>query len=312
MLSPVDGQFGPQFPGQFEFTLLFEHVLFDIIPGSVAVLAFPFYLRMALRQAKQAYAGYLLWLKLAIGLALLGVQTASLAMWQQPEVQSGSATAASVMAFLSSLCVMSFLYINHIYCLRPPGFLSVFLTVTALLDIAMTRSYYRRPDLHVIAPLQTSAVVFKFALVLLEEVSKRALLRSEALRSSVAAETMSGFWNRVLFGWFTKTLLFGFKNELTMENLPSIEEEMNVRGHYDRFVHQWNKGKATHCCGGLYKLIPHSEQDLKIWPFDGSSVDFALANCESIASPVDVCWTAIFSTFPAVPSGGCCSVRRQW
>ncbi|KAJ6781136.1 hypothetical protein PWT90_04855 [Aphanocladium album] len=255
MLSPLDGQFGPQFPGQFDFTLLFEHIMFTIVPSCCAVLAIPFYVKTALHQAKKCRPGLLLWLKLSIALALLGVSATSLGLWQQASFRSSTALAAAAMALLSSICVLAFVYITHVYTIRPSSFLSLLLTITALLEIAATRSYFRRPGLHTIGTMHACSLVFKFALVALEEVSKRALLCTEALRSSTASETLAGFWNRTIFGWFFATMIFAFKNELTTENLPDIEEELEVRSVYERFVPKWNAVNKTSKFGLLMALF---------------------------------------------------------
>lgn len=243
MWSPHDGLFGPQLPGEFDFTLLFEQVMLTIVPGGIVVLAVPFYLTVALREVRRVRPGFLLWLKLGIGLALLAIHTTSLVMWQRASLfRSDFALAAAVMSLVSSLCILTIIYISHIYSLRPSAFLSVFLTVTAFFDITMTRSYFRRSGLDTIAALQVSVVALKFALVILEEVSKRALLRAEHLRSSLSSETVAGFWNRTVFGWFTSIMIFGFRNELTIDNLPNIEEEFDTKVLYRRFQPQWNQG----------------------------------------------------------------------
>ncbi|KAJ3496798.1 hypothetical protein NLG97_g2398 [Lecanicillium saksenae] len=255
MLSALDGQFGPQFPGQFDFTLFFEHIMFKIIPSCFAVLAIPFYVRLSLREAKKARPGLLLCLKLLVGTALVGVSAASLGLWHQAAIRSSAALTAAAMSLLSSICVMVFLYTSHVYSIRPSSFLSLFLTITALLDIAVTRSYFRRPDLHTIGTLQACALVFKIILVGLEEVSKRALLCTEALRSSTASETLAGFWNRTTFAWFFTTMIFAFKNELTTENLPDIEQELDIKGVYERFARKWDAAKKSSKFGLLLAIF---------------------------------------------------------
>ncbi|KAJ6785360.1 hypothetical protein PWT90_03235 [Aphanocladium album] len=242
MQSPLDAQFGPQLPGQFDFTLLFEQVMLTIVPGGVVVLAIPFYLQLALYEARKVRAGFLLWLKLAIGLVLLATHATSLNLWQRASLfRSDVALAAAVMSLVTSLCIMVILYISHTYSIRSSGFLSLFLTITALFDITMTRSYFRRSRLDTIAALQATVIGLKIGLVILEEVSKRALLPTESLRSSVSSETVAGFWNRTVFGWFTSIMIFAFRNELTIENLPNIVEELNVKALYQQFVPRWEK-----------------------------------------------------------------------
>lgn len=238
----MDGIFGPQLPGQFDFTLFFEHVMLTIVPGGVIVLAIPFYLGTALRAARRVRPGFLLWFKLGVGLALLAIHTTSLIMWQRASLfRSELALSAAVMSLVSSFGILVILFIAHTYSLQPSTFLSVFLTLTALFDITMTRSYFRRIGLGSIGALQISVVVLKFVLVILEELPKRGLLIAEDLRTRAAAETVAGFWNRSVFGWLNSLLIFGYRKELKMENLPSIDEEFNSMQLYDKFWPNWNR-----------------------------------------------------------------------
>ncbi|KAJ3496257.1 hypothetical protein NLG97_g2789 [Lecanicillium saksenae] len=256
MSSQQDGQFGPQLDGQFDFTLLFEHVMLTIVPGGLVVLAIPFYLKMALSEARKVRAGLLLWLKLAMGLALLVIHATSLALWQRASLfRSDIALAAAGMSLVTSLCIIVILYISHTYSIRSSGFLSLFLTITALFDITMTRSYFRRSGLDTIAALQTTVIVLKFGLVILEEVSKRALLRVESLRASVSAETVAGFWNRTVFGWFFSIMIFAFNHDLTLKNLPNIVEDLNVKVQYERFAPKWAKARKTSRYALLFALV---------------------------------------------------------
>lgn len=238
----MDGIFGPQLPGQFDFTLFFEHVMLTIVPGGVIVLAIPFYLGTALRTARRVRPGFLLWFKLAAGLALLAIHATSLIMWQRASLfRSDLALSAAVMSLVASIGILVILFIAHTYSLQPSTFLSVFLTITALFDITMTRSYFRRTGLDTIGALQISVVALKVVLVIFEELPKRGLFVTENLRASVAAETVAGFWNRSVFGWLNSLLLFGYRKELTMDNLPNIDQDFNSMQLYDQFWPNWNR-----------------------------------------------------------------------
>ncbi|KAJ6785359.1 hypothetical protein PWT90_03234 [Aphanocladium album] len=256
MVSYLDRLFGPQVEGQFDFTLLFEHVMLTIVPGGVAVLAIPFYLNTALQQARNVRSGALLWLKLVVGLALVAMHITSLVLWQQASrFRSEIALAAAVMSLVTSICILVILYVAHTYCLQPSTFLSVFLTITALFDITMTRSYFRRDDMDMIGALQISVAVLKFILVAFEEVSKRSLYRTEQLRSSIAIETTAGFWNRSIFGWLNSFMIFGYQNDLTIDNLPNLDEAFDSMKLYDQFIPKWNRVNKTSQFGLLIALL---------------------------------------------------------
>lgn len=244
MWSTLDGLFGPQLPGEFDFTLLFEHVMLTIVPGGIAVLAIPVYLRTTMRAVQRVRPGFLLWLKLAVGLLLLAIHATSLAMWKQASsvYRSDIALSAAVMSLLASIAILVILYIAHTYSLQPSAFLSLFLTITAVFDITMTRSYFRRAGLDTIGALQIAVVILKAVLVILEEVPKRNQFRTEQLRSSTATETVSGFWNRAVFGWLNPLMLYGYRKDLKMEDLPNIDDEFISKDLYGRFLPNWERG----------------------------------------------------------------------
>lgn len=139
---------------------------------------------------------------------------------------------------------MVILYMAHTCSLQPSAFLSVFLTITALFDVTIARSHFRRTGLDTVGAFQVSLVVLKLMLVVLEEIPKRSLFRDEQLRFSAATETVVGFWNRATFGWLNSLILFGYKRDLDINHLPSIEDEFGFRNLYNRFVPHWNQSMS--------------------------------------------------------------------
>lgn len=242
-----DNQFGPKLLGQFDFTLLFEQAMLSIVPASIAILSIPYYVHLAVRARARERPGPLLWLKLAVGLAMLALHAASLVLWQRASVfYSDLSLPAASMSLASSLCILFILYVAHICSPRPSGFLSVFLTITILFDITMTRSYFRRAALGTIGALQIAIVVVKSLLVVLEEVPKRDSLHSDPSGPAVSKETTAGFWNRAVFGWLNSLLIFGFRKTLNLDNLPAIDEDLkSSMQRYDHFAPKWNQGKPS-------------------------------------------------------------------
>lgn len=242
--SSPDALFGPQLPGHFDFTVFFEHAMLMLVPTGVVVLVTPFYLKQVARAQRQVLPGLLLWAKLALGLALVAMQATNIALWHNTDYfHSGVTVAASVMSLVASICTMAIIFITHAYCLQPSAFLSIFFSLTMLFDIAMARSYFLRDTLGAIAGLQVCVVILKLLLVILEEVPKRSLYRSEHLRFTASAETVSGFWSRSLFVWLNPLLVFGWRNAFTLDNLPSIGDEFASERLFDEFLPHWTEGR---------------------------------------------------------------------
>lgn len=250
MIAGLDNQFGPQLAGHFDFTLLFEQTIFEVAPNSLLILATPFYGRsIIVHAAQQVPAGPLLWAKLATGALLVVTYVSKAALWQTAsELQSHWSIVSSVMSLLGSLCTLLVLYSAHTYNKALSTFVSLFFSLTLLLDIALARSYFLRHDMgfssmHPIAGIQTVGVVLKLLLVVLEEVPKTTHAVKRQTSSSVKCDSELGFWGKAMFFSVNSLLLFGYKNELTIENLPALDEQFGSRRLFDRFYRNWNRGK---------------------------------------------------------------------
>ncbi|KAM3520142.1 hypothetical protein MY4038_009535 [Beauveria bassiana] len=248
MVPDMDQRFGPQLAGHFDFTLLFEQTIFEIAPNSVFVLATPFFLKsIASHAAKQVRAGPLLWAKMALGALLLAAYIAKAALWQsKSELHSQASIASSIISLVTSLCTLVVIYSAHVYRRRPSAFMSVFFSITMLLDMALTRSYFLRHEIgyssmQSIAAIQIVVVVVKLLLVVTEEMPKTTPSRKENVPSHFKGDSELGFWGKVLFCSVSSLLLFGYKNELGFENLPPLDEQFESRVLFDAFFKHWSK-----------------------------------------------------------------------
>ncbi|KAH8719595.1 ABC transporter atnG [Beauveria bassiana] len=248
MVPDMDQRFGPQLAGHFDFTLLFEQTIFEIAPNSVFVLATPFFLKsIASHAAKQVRPGPLLWAKMALGALLLAAYIAKAALWQsKSELHSQASIASSIISLVTSLCTLVVIYSAHVYRRRPSAFMSVFFSITMLLDMALTRSYFLRHEMgyssmQSIAAIQIVVVVVKLLLVVMEEVPKTTPSGKENVCSNVKGDSELGFWGKALFCSVSSLLLFGYKNELGVENLPPLDEQFESRVLFDAFFKHWSK-----------------------------------------------------------------------
>ncbi len=146
------------------------------------------------------------------------------------------------MSCVSAVCITILLFAGHVYFLHSPGFLSMFLSVTMLFDIAITRTYFSRHGLATLGKVHATITAIKLALVILEEVSKRSLIRVEELRSSLGHEAVAGFWNRSIFFWVNSTLLIGFRSKITQSSLGNIGPQFGSERLQADFRRLWENG----------------------------------------------------------------------
>ncbi len=185
----MDNTFGPVLPDHFDFTLLFERSMLGMVPAGIAILIVPVYLRAMARAANQVRPGRLLWAKLATAAALVGIQLASIILWHNAGLlRSDVALAASITSLVASLGIAIILYIAHTFFLCPSAFLSVYFSLTMVFDVTMARSYFLRHSIDALGGLQVTVAGLKLVLVLLEEVPKRQLFRSNLLRPGLGED----------------------------------------------------------------------------------------------------------------------------
>ena len=238
----MDDSFGPRLFGHFDFTLLFEHSIFELAPACLVIFVAPFYIYTILKGTPRVRFGSLLWAKLALAAALNGLQIANAALWWNSPLDSSLAKAAAIMSCVSAVCIAILLLAGHVYFLHSPGFLSIFLSVTMLFDIAITRTYFNRHGLATLGAVHATISVIKLALVILEEVSKRSLIRADELRSSFGHEAVAGFWNRSIFFWVNSTLLIGFRSKITQNSLDDIGPQFGSERLQADFRRIWESG----------------------------------------------------------------------
>lgn len=157
------------------------------------------------------------------------------------------------------------LYAEHIYSLRSSTLLSVYLSITILLSIARSRSYFLRDGLQAAGGVTVTATFLKCAILALEEISKRELVANEDLRKA-GDETFAGFWNRAMFFWMNSTFMHGYKAILSMNDLQALPLELMSERLYEEFSSIWDKGmllrdKSQRGC--LINTISTAKKDSK-------------------------------------------------
>lgn len=116
----------------------------------------------------------------------------------------------------------SLLYAEHRYSYSPSMLLSVYLSITILLDVAYVRSLFLRGSLDAISAVTSAALAAKLLILVLEEVPKRG---PAVFRTS--KEFTSGLWNRSAFWWLNSTFLKGYYEFLRVDDLYSLDHHLD-------------------------------------------------------------------------------------
>lgn len=147
------------------------------------------------------------------------------------------------MSCLSTLCIIIVLTIEHGYAAQSSALLTLYLTITALLDVAETRSFLRRPvAVHGVGALCATTALSKAVLLGLQEIPMQFGSELNKTIPRLAQEATAGFWNRTLLLWLNSTLCFGFRKNLRMQDLANLGNDFSSKNLAKKFQRRWNHG----------------------------------------------------------------------
>ncbi|KAJ5957023.1 hypothetical protein N7501_011302 [Penicillium viridicatum] len=235
MNATADATFGPQLRGHFDFTLLFEQSIFSVGPSAILLAASLFRITVLTRRKPSFEASTLLWIKLIAVFILFGLQLANLALWSiSSTALTQLAVAAASLSVADVIGIGSLLYAEHRYSYSPSLLVSVYLSITILLDIAYVRSLFLRGSLDAIGAVTTAILATKLLVLVLEEIPKRgpAILKT-------SKEFSSGLWNRSAFWWLNSTFSKGYYSFLQVDDLYSLDHHLDSHRLASKLDQTW-------------------------------------------------------------------------
>lgn len=236
-----DDSFGPRLSGHFDFTLLFEHGFFRILPSCAVLISVPIYAWKIAKSPRLVNSGLLLWAKMVVAVAIAAIQLTSVVLWCQSPQSTRAAQAASVLTFLASLATAFLTYTSHVYFFQTVAFLIVYLSGTLLFDLVTVYTYFNRASLRTLAGITCALPALRLALILLEEVSKRSLIISDDTRKTINSEQLAGFYSRSTLAWVNPLMLFGFNKRIVDATLPDIGAQFGSEELFHSFQRSWQK-----------------------------------------------------------------------
>ena len=171
----------------------------------------------------------------------------ALGFWCSSSIlRNGTSVVAALMTFLAAVCIAFVLNAEHRRALQSSALTGVYLLVAVLFDIAKIRSYLCRTNMQAFAGLAIASALLKCILLALLEIPKKKYIADVELKKTVGPETLSGFWNRSFFVWLNRTLLFGFRNIITVEDLEPLGPEFSSKKLSEKLESRWAQSKHRH------------------------------------------------------------------
>ncbi|KAJ5383032.1 hypothetical protein N7517_000943 [Penicillium concentricum] len=229
--------------GGFDFSLLFEETILQILPILLMLIIIPVRLWHLSQRRIKVVGSWLVLIKLAAWLALLGLQIAQTALWAIPAAYSTKASVpANVILTIGVLALVLLSYAEHTRSVRPSFILNSYLFCSLLFDVAHSRTLWLRSvDTfnNILAIIATAAVGVKVVLFVLEAVEKRHILKSEY--EGYPPEATAGFYNQAVFWWLNPLFKIGFTGVLRVEDLFTLDKELSSERLLARFDQKWSK-----------------------------------------------------------------------
>lgn len=174
------------------------------------------------------------------------MQLILLGIWSKPSTPKTRLTlAAAALSVAASLISIPLSHLEHKRSIRPSTILIVSLLFSGLFDAVRTRTLWSITGNTSIAVLFSITLGIKVALLSLEALGKRALLKP--LHKDAPTETTAGIIGQSLFWWLNPLLRLGYKVLLTMDDLMTLDEVFVTTPHGKSGLYlTWEKGKASH------------------------------------------------------------------
>lgn len=163
-------------------------------------------------------------------------------MWFLPHAPKTRASlAAAALAFLSSVGLLFLSHWEHVFSVHPSHLLNIALSVSLLFDIVRVRSLWFASNM-AIAGIYTASMTLKIIWFYLEAQSKRKSFLNP--REWYGEEEIHGLYSRTFFWWINSYLYLGFKNVLSVEDLPHLDRTMSVDVLHRRLAMRWKRSES--------------------------------------------------------------------
>ncbi|KAJ5806538.1 uncharacterized protein N7503_004140 [Penicillium pulvis] len=238
-----DSQFGPivattDCRGGFDFTVLFESSILNILPAACFLLLAIFRLFQLSRRSPKVLSSAFRVATLVVSIAFAAIQIGLLVLVAIQHPLSGPVSlAGAILDLLSGLVIVILVDLEHFRSLRPSFLASAYLFTTLLLDIARVRTAWLLPGHLTYSACLSASLAVKAILLTLNSIEKRKWFMPSEKYHSI--ERVSGPFSRGLFTWLNSLLWKGHSVLLTEEGLPNVNEKILSSEVATRFTDSW-------------------------------------------------------------------------
>ena len=145
------------------------------------------------------------------------------------------------MQLVSTLILAALADLEHSKTLRPSALIQAFYTVTLLLDLPRIRTQWLLIDNSTAASVFSATFVLRLIILQIESLQKWNHLGISGQKT--APEERQGIFGRTFFFWLMPMFFEGYKRDLSMADLPQIDDDILADKLYARLYKQWQRGR---------------------------------------------------------------------
>ncbi|KAI0894640.1 ABC multidrug transporter [Annulohypoxylon nitens] len=243
--------------GDFDFTIRFEQLFFSLVPAVIFILASPWRIALLARRPTIVGAPLLRLAKIGVLVSYASLELAQLILITVlPFGVSNVDVVSSVLRLTAALCMIGLSYFDHSKSPRPSIFLSAYLFLTLLFDIAQARTYWlaslTRTEIAFTA-IFTTALTMKVAMLLLEAQRKTRWVNWDSKDHS--PEETSGIYTLGVYFWLNKLFLDGYNKALRIRDLYPLDQNVAAKHLSKRFSRHIDQAKSNGNEIGLKKAL---------------------------------------------------------
>ena len=164
--------------------------------------------------------------------------------------------ASSALQLVAALSMTALSVLDHVKSPRPSVLLSIYLSLTLLLDAAQARTLFLssdgKPEL-VYSGIFTAKVAVKAGILLLEALHKSKWVKWDAKKHS--PEETSGIFSLGVFFWLIRMFLTGYKKTLTPEDLYPLDSSFDAKSLHEKFSANMDHSRLRGDRFGLAKVL---------------------------------------------------------
>ncbi|KAJ5725037.1 multidrug resistance-associated protein [Penicillium malachiteum] len=229
----------------FDFTLLFEDIIFSVVPASLFLFLVTPQILIWRRQTIKL-SSYRLTIVKSVTLFFLLVLNIVFLIFRlrNDALFTEISLASSILDVIAIGAAIVFSFLSDQRAVSPSHLLTLYFSLGSILSIPRLRSLWLIHSDTTCRSLWTAIFIFTTLAAFAESATKESMLLPE-VRNKASKEELHGIWGRSLFFWINSVLRDGYRVTLQVDDLPDIDENLCIPIAGQKIQNAWDHEQDT-------------------------------------------------------------------